>query len=75
MESMANPHGRITMQAHRVLEQGHAICRRESHAFRKTAPGMLLGPGEDETSDHGTRSNHATRIIYHKLGLIRSIKS
>lgn len=75
MESMANPHGRITMKAHGVLEQGHAICRRESHAFRKTAPGMLLGPGEDETPDHGTRSNHATRIICHKLGLIGSIKS
>ena len=33
MESLAKPCGRITMQAHGVLEQGHAICRRESHAF------------------------------------------
>lgn len=43
---------RIIKQAPRVLEQGHDICSRELHASRKTASGMLLGPGNDGMLEH-----------------------
>lgn len=49
---MASPSERITKQAPRVLEQGHNICSRELHTSRKTASGMLLGPGNDGMLEH-----------------------
>lgn len=52
VDFMASPSERITKQAPRVLEQGHNICSRELHASRKTASGMLLGPGNDGMLEH-----------------------
>lgn len=49
---MASPSERITKQVPRVLEQGHDICSGELHAGRKTASGMLPGPGNDGMLEH-----------------------
>lgn len=52
VDFMASPSERITKQVPRVLEQGHDICSGELHAGRKTASGMLPGPGNDGMLEH-----------------------
>ena len=36
-----------------VMEEGHANCIRALHALSEASPGMFLGPGKKEMSDHG----------------------
>lgn len=54
---MASPSGRVTTQAHGVME-GHTICSRGLCTFCKTAPSMLWGPDRVGMLDFGIPSAH-----------------
>lgn len=49
-----------------IIDLGQAICSRELSWTWERVPGILLGPGRDETCAYGTSNIHRVRASHHE---------
>ena len=59
MWNLVDPNRRVFNEDPQVSgAMSMAVCCGELCTIQQTAPGMLLGPGRDGESDHGTSKDH-----------------
>lgn len=58
---------RITMQFHRIMQHGSAMCNRELYMSWKSARGILLCPSSYGPPDHGTSTDYRDGAVHHAL--------